>query len=425
MNLRREARWIWPIAAVMLVAAVCGAYILNRQRLESPLAERYVLHLEFDAVHAVTPGVGAPVTVAGVAVGQIDAVRLDDGRGVLRVRMDPEKLPHVYRDATATLVPNTPLKDMQVRLSPGSRTATPLADGATIGLSATTSPIDADELLRALDSDTRDFMQSLFANVGAGLRGRKGDLRRLLRSLGPTAAQMREITGLLAARRRQIPRLVRDLRAISEALAESDGELQQTVDAADATFAALAANDAPLRRTLERLPGVLGAARSTLVRSRPFARSLRRSLTALDPTLKALDSTLRDAPGAVKGLVPLPTKQLSEFIDGVAPLARSVRPAAQDIAAATPPLERAFAVLGRTTDRLAYQAGPDSQSYLFWLAWFAHNLNSALSTQDAHGAVLRGYVMFSCASAGASPQLAGLLETALGPRGSCPGGAGR
>ena len=81
-----------------------------------------------------------------------------------------------------------------------------------------------------------------------------------------------------------------------------------------------------------------------------------------------------------------------------------------------------LASLGRTTDRLAYQAGPDSQSYLFWMAWFAHNLNSVFSTQDAHGAVLRGYALFSCASA-ASAELAGVLESVLGKGGSCPEGA--
>jgi phospholipid/cholesterol/gamma-HCH transport system substrate-binding protein len=425
VNLRREARWIWPIAAIMAIAVVCAAYILSHQRLESPFADRYELHLEFEAVHAVTPGVGAPVTVAGVTVGQIDGVRLAEGRGVLRVRMNPGELPRVYEGATAALVPNTPLKDMQVRLDPGERASRPLPDGATIPLRATTSPIDADELLRALDRDTRDWTQSLIADLGVGTRGRKADLRALLRNLGPTAAQMRAITSLLADRRHKLPALVHDLRVVTEATADGDHHLRRTVDAGNATLAAIAANDEPLKQALEELPPTLAAARSTLERTPPFAESLRRSLAALDPTLEALPRTLRESPGALRGLMPLPIGPFSDFIDAVAPLARSVRPASRDLVAGTPALEKAFAALARTTDALAYQAGPDSQSYLFWMAWFAHNLNSVFSTQDAHGAVLRGYVLFSCASSGASPELAGLLETALGPQGSCPEGAGR
>jgi phospholipid/cholesterol/gamma-HCH transport system substrate-binding protein len=423
VRLRREAKWIWPIAAIMAIALVCAGYVLNRQRLESPLAERYVLNIEFDAVHAVTPGVGAPVTVAGVTVGQIDDVSLEDGRGVLHVRMDPDELPRVYEDASAALVPNTPLKDMQVRLAPGRPSGRPLGEGATIPLRATASPIDADELLRAMDADTREWTQSLIADLGVGTRGRKGDLRALLRNLGPTAAQMREITSLLAERRRVLPALVRDLRVITEATAGGDDDLRRAVDAGNATLRVLADNQEPLKATLDELPATLRAARSTLARTGPFTASLRRSLAALDPTLRDLPRTLRSSPDALRGLMPMPTGPLTKFIDAVAPLARSVRPAARDIKAATPPLQEAFASIGRTTNRLAYSAGPDSQSYLFWMAWFAHNLNSVLSTQDAHGAVLRGYVLFSCATAGASPRLGELLEQALGPRASCPAGA--
>ncbi len=77
---------------------------------------------------------------------------------MLRVSMDPTELPHVYADATAALVPNTPLKDMQIRLYPGRRaSARPLPRGrARSAWRTTTTPVDADELLRALDADTRD-----------------------------------------------------------------------------------------------------------------------------------------------------------------------------------------------------------------------------------------------------------------------------
>ena len=97
VNLRREARWLWPIGLLMVVALLCTGYILTKQRLESPLAERYGLNLEFAAVDGVKPETGSPVTVAGVAVGQIDGVELADGRGVLHVRIDPEELPRSTR----------------------------------------------------------------------------------------------------------------------------------------------------------------------------------------------------------------------------------------------------------------------------------------------------------------------------------------
>jgi phospholipid/cholesterol/gamma-HCH transport system substrate-binding protein len=338
---------------------------------------------------------------------------------VLSVSIDPKELPHVYPDATAALVPNTPLKDMQIRLYPGKRGGRPLRQGATISVAETTSPVDADALLRALDSDTRTWVQTMIASLGVGLKGRKRDLNSVLRSLGPTAAQLREISGLLADRRKRIPGLVHNLRVITQATASRDTDLTRVVDAGDATLDALARNDESLKRSLELLPGTLRAARSTLGRTPPFARSLDRTLTALDPSLKALPATLRESPDSIRGIVPLPTAEVSKFIDGVAPLAKDVRPASRDLAAATPSLTKAFQVLGRTANQIAYK-GRGSQSYLFWLAWFTNNANSMLSTQDAHGSTVRGFAITSCASQGASPAVTELFETVLGT--PCPGG---
>jgi phospholipid/cholesterol/gamma-HCH transport system substrate-binding protein len=415
MNLRREARWLWPIAAIIAIALVCAGYILNKQRLDNPFADRYTVQIEFDAVDAVTPGLGSPITVAGVEVGQIDRATLRDGRGVLRATVDPDRLPAVYADASASLVPNTPLEDMQIRLHPGRERSRRLAPGATVPLRATTTQVESDELLRTLDADTRDWMRVLLAEFGRGLDGRGRDLNSVLKALGPTAAQTRRITGLLGERRRQIGRLVHNLRVITEATARSDDELLQVVDAGHATLETLARNEAPLRRTLELLPPTLRDTRSTLANVQPLASSLTRALDRLQPSLRGLRSTLRSSPDALRGLVPLPTGELTEFVDAVAPLSRHVRPAAANLEQIGPLLERSFGVLGRATNAFSYKAGAGSQSYLFYLAWFFHNASSVLSTQDAHGAVFRGYAMFSCGTSGSV-----VLGPLLGVQ--CPGG---
>jgi phospholipid/cholesterol/gamma-HCH transport system substrate-binding protein len=410
VNLRREARWLRPIGLIMVIALACGAYILNKQRLSNPLRDRYTLQFEFNAVDAVGPDFGSPVTVAGVTVGQIDGRRLKDGRGVIRATMDPGKLPRVYADARAALIPNTPLKDMQIRLQPGSREAGKLPDGGTIPARSTTSPINADELLRALDADTRTWLQSMLNDMGIGLRGRAGDLRATLKNLGPTAAQMRRVTRLLAERRKQIPRLVHNLRLITEATAKGDGDIRQVVDAGNATLETLAQNDEPLKDTLTELPATLAAARATLERTPRFMDATSRALRELEPSIEQARTTLRRSPDALEGLVPLPVADLKTFIDAIAPLAPTVRASTRDLTAALPALRKAFGVLGRTTNRLAADPG-DGRSYLFWIAWFAHNTNSVVSTQDDHGSVARGMALFSCGSTeGRLDRLGDLIE---------------
>ena len=97
MNLRREARWLWPIAGIMVARLLCGGYILNKQRLESPLAEALRAQAGVRARSTRSrPGSGAPVTVAGVTVGQIDGVELRE-----RARRDQGE--HGSREAAARL----------------------------------------------------------------------------------------------------------------------------------------------------------------------------------------------------------------------------------------------------------------------------------------------------------------------------------
>lgn len=419
LNLRREARWLGVIATIVVVALACAAYLLSNQRLPLPFQDSYVLEAEFSNASAVRTGLGSAVNVAGVRVGQVTGVEVQEGRAVLELRIEPGKLARVHEGATASLVPNTPLKDMQVDLQPGDPQAPPLPEGARIAIGSSSSPVDSDELLHALDADTREYLRILLADLGLGLSPRGPDLRGMLRSLGPTTGQLRRIAGLLRTRREGLRTLVGDLRTLAGAVASEDDSLRRVVSAGNATLGAIASQDAALRESLSLLPGTLRTARTTLIDAAPFARSVRRTLTALEPAVPRLERTVADLPDTVRGLLPLPVGPLREFTDAVRPLAPEVRPAARDLGAALDPLKRAFAVIGETTNIMGYDPPGEEQGYLFWLAWFAHNANSMLSTQDAHGAVWRGMALLSCSSLAQPGRPAQLLESLVGRPSLC------
>ena len=82
---------------------------------------------------------------------------------------------------------------------------------------------------------------------------------------------------------------------------------------------------------------------------------------------------------------------------------RDLRPAARDLAASTPNLERTFKVLNQFANMASFnprgREGPDvagrEEGYLFWLAWLVHQSPNLFSTADAHGP-LRSLVSGSC-----------------------------
>jgi phospholipid/cholesterol/gamma-HCH transport system substrate-binding protein len=418
VQIRRYGRSFAILLALMVVGTACGFYILLQQRLPNPFQTYYTVNGQFPTAAAVVPGLGEPVNVAGVHVGEIVGTSLHNGVGVIHMDIDPSKLRRLYRNATAELVPNTPLKDMEIDIQPGSPSAGALPAGGTIGVGQTTSPIDSDELLASLDGDTRAWLTSLITELGSGTQGRGQDIRSLLRSLGPTAGQLREIGDLLDGRRQELARIVHNLGVLSHATSLRDAQLATVVRAGDATVSALAGQNAALQQSLQRLPGTLATARHTLVDVTGLAGALGPTATALLPTVRHLPTTLRDTRTLMQGAALLPLQKIPAFVNAVVPLAQQLPPLTADLHQEVPPLIDTFRVLAYTTNEVAYDQGAKDPGFLYWLAWFAHNADSFISNSDANGPVWRALLLGSCSSLKSST-IGPLLETVLGTTFGC------
>ena len=55
-----------------------------------------------------------------------------------------------------------------------------------------------------------------------------------------------------------------------------------------------------------------------------------------------------------------------------------------------PALRTSFGLLDRVANAVAYNPPGSEEGYLYWTAWFFHNVNSVFSSQDAHGVMTRG-----------------------------------
>src|SRR2546430_1144899 len=199
-QLRRYARPLAALLAMMVVAVGVALYVLSHQRLRFPWESVYHVNAEFTSAQAVTPGQGQNVTVAGVTVGEISSVHLHDGRAVVGMEIDPDKLPAVYDNAQMLLRPKTGLTDMSIALDPGDPPGRHLRDGGTLGAAHTEPNVNPDEVLAALDGDTRSYLSILVNEGGRGLAGRGVELRDVLKASEPTLARTKRITAALADR---------------------------------------------------------------------------------------------------------------------------------------------------------------------------------------------------------------------------------
>ena len=421
---RRHWAVLACIGCFMAFAAAVGGYILDHVRFRWPWDEVMTVEVELAHGQAISPGQGQAVTISGVTVGQIASIRLEDGVAVVGLELEPDKAGAVYRDATFVMRPRTLGQDQTLEIDPGKPdSGAPdrgrVGDGHRFGLAASQVNVNTDEVLATLDADTRTYLMMLLHANAQGLRGRESDLRRALRLLEPTFDQVRRVSGALASRRTELRRLVSNLGRLSEATAERDTELARLVDASATVFGAIGEREVELAAAVERLPGALESTRAALRDGRRLADEAGPALDVLRPAARRLTPALKALRPLMREATPILREDVRPLVREAAPLLRELRPPLRDLRRTAPPLIRTGEILNHLGNELGHNPEGSEEGYLFWTAWLAHNMASVLSTEDAHGAVIRGLAQVGCSSANeiveAAPVFLPLVEAGVCP----------
>jgi phospholipid/cholesterol/gamma-HCH transport system substrate-binding protein len=404
---RRQIRKQLPVFVAILFLFVgslgIAGYILSNQRFYLPAwfpvlgTDFYEVKAELPTGQAVVPGQGQTVNVAGVKVGEVGEVRLEDGTAVINMQIKDEYKP-IYKDATILLRPKTGLKDMFLALDPGTRAAGEIPEGGRVRVANTLPDVNADQVLAQLDGDTRAYLRILLNAGGTAFDDdtAQPDLRETFKRFEPTARDSERFTRLLIERRGNIKRAIHSFQQLSTALAERDDQLAALVDSANANFEAFASEEDALRAALREFPPALSQTETTLGKAETLAAELGPALERLRPFARELAPALRRTRPFFRETTPIVRDQIRPFARDVQPTVRDLRRASEDLAVVTPRLSRSFRVLNQFFNTLAYNPPGAVEPHLFWAAWGAHAGATLWSLQDAHGAVRRGIILVGC-----------------------------
>ncbi len=172
--IRTHAGDFAAILVLLVLSVFVAGYILQKERLRFPFLQSspFTLNAEFSTAQAVTPGQGQSVRVSGVQIGQIGGVTLKNGVADVQMQIDEKYKRLIHTDASALLRPKTGLKDMFIEVNPGSKSSPVAKPGWTMPVSNTNPDINVDEILGALDGDTRQYLALLVNGAGQGLKGK-------------------------------------------------------------------------------------------------------------------------------------------------------------------------------------------------------------------------------------------------------------
>jgi phospholipid/cholesterol/gamma-HCH transport system substrate-binding protein len=367
------------------------------------------------------------VLIGGSPVGSVDSIDLtDDNLAAVHVEVDQEL--HEGTTATIRATSLSGVANHYVSISPGPNSNPALDDGAELGLSSTTTPIDIDQFFNTFPPSVRKGLSNFFKGNATIYAGRGEEANEAYEFFGPALNRTTAFVGELNADQRLLEKFIVSTADFSTTVASRGEQLSSAIGNASTAFNAIASQNVAFDQTLQRLPPLMRQSNTTFV-------NLRAALDDLDPLVETAKPATKNLAPFLAELQPV----LSKFI----PFTRNLRLAVARPGPANDTAELLAAL--PTVQSRASNAFPHSEEAI---AAFQPNLNFARSyTTDLFNALGKlgaaaGYYDGNGHYVRASPSALNLFENqggtlkaipksdamkffgaSAGVRKPCPGGA--
>jgi phospholipid/cholesterol/gamma-HCH transport system substrate-binding protein len=330
--------------------------------------------------HATNLFAGSRAQIAGFNVGLVDSLEVRDGKALVRVTVDDKHAP--LREGTTARIDWQSLPGERiVQINPGPETNAALPDGAMI--TATTPRIELDQVLSALDPETRAELRRIIPGLDQALAGHEEDLGQTLQAAGPALHAATDVLDAIGGDGPALETLLTSVRDLAERLVARRDSVRGIIDGFDRNLAQTSKRAEELAEGLDELPATLRSADSVLGKVPPAAAASLPLLRELLPAVEALPAAAAD---------------LRPFMAELRPALAELRPALVSLAAVldeTPSLlDKAHAVVPPVTGVVSalLPVLDYLRPYTPELAGLLSNLASASANYDANGHFLRIYV---------------------------------
>ncbi|MFR9805065.1 MlaD family protein [Pseudonocardia sp. RS010] len=281
---------------------------------------------------------GNEVRTAGVTVGEVDSVELQDGVARVTMTLRSSVLP-LHTDAHATITDKDLLGERYVKLERGTPSAPTMDDPVVIPKEQTGRVVDLQEVLNAADDPTATALAALVTTFGEGVEGQGVATADVISALAPAMRQTDELGSLLSDQNELLSRLVGNVQPVAGALAaDRGGKLDRLVGSAESSLSAVAADRQAVEDSLRRLPGTLADARRTLSQVAGVSDATTPTLAGIRPTTDDLQTISTEITAFADAADPA-LASLPPVLDRAKAMLDEARPFVDDLAPSGPDLE--------------------------------------------------------------------------------------
>lgn len=407
--LRRQLRGRFGDILALIVLTLIGLAtllgILSQQKAALPGwipvfgQDFFALEAEFTTGQAIMAGQGQAITISGVQVGKVSTVRLEDGKAIIGMNVEPQYAELIHEDAEALMRPKTSLNDMIIDIEPGIGPEK-VEENFVLPVANTAPHVNPEDFIQTFDGDTQDYLRLLISGGAQGLAGDGGEeLGGIFRRFYPFVRDVAKLNKEVAKRRHALARVIHNFGLLTEELGRNDEVIRRWVrDSADA-LQPFADEADSLEAALRELPSTLQTTDDALTAASELSVNLGPALTELIPQANALGPALDATAEMFEKTTPVLKDQVRPFTRQVMPMMREAQKGSTPLRKTVQYFGDSVGELNYAFNMLAYNPGEQNPGYLFYLPWMNHTMNANYSTVDAAGPIRRAMILASCNTA--------------------------
>jgi phospholipid/cholesterol/gamma-HCH transport system substrate-binding protein len=257
------------------------------------------------------------VLVGGSPVGTISSIELSpDNLAEVNVEVEQE-----LHEGTTAVIRATSLSGVAnhyVSISPGPNSSPALEEGAELGLSATTTPVDIDQLFNSFPPKVREGLQNFIKGNAQIYAGRGKDANESYKYFGTALNRATAFAAELNADEGLLSRFLVSSSNLTSAVAGRGEQLSSAISNANTAFKAVASQNVALDRSLQELPPVLRQSNTTFVNLRAALDDVEPLINTAKPATKNLAPFLAELRPVLSKFIPF-TQNLGLALDRPGP----------------------------------------------------------------------------------------------------------
>ncbi|HET7591071.1 MAG TPA: MlaD family protein [Solirubrobacterales bacterium] len=243
------------------------------------------------------------VLIGGSPAGTVESIGLTDNN-LAEVQVEVEQELHEGTTATIRATSLSGVANHYVSISPGPNSNPALEDGAELGLSATTTPVDIDQFFNTFPPRVREALGEFIRGNASIYSGEGKNANDSYKYFGTALNRAGAFAHELNADQRLLSRFIVSSARLTTAIAGRGEQLSSAVSNANTAFNAIAGQTRAFDATLRELPPVMRQSNTTFVNLRAALGDLEPLVETAKPATKELAPFLAELRPVFQKLVP-------------------------------------------------------------------------------------------------------------------------